>query len=344
MFSSRLSLSVMIPLCRTLRHYLASGLTVLDAFQQLGRSGPAPARPVARRIHAALEGGSDLSDALQKEKSVFPPLFVALAAVGEESGMLAEIFGELERFFERQKKLRNEFLSRIAWPVFQLVAAIFVIAGLIWFLGVIAQRQGPGGEVYDPLGLGLIGTSGALTFLGCVAGVVLLAWGIYLLLTRVLGRGAGFSRFLLGVPGLGPCLSALALARFSLALRLTTETGMSIAKALRLSLDATSNQAFAAAAGGVKASIQAGNDLTLTLVQTGLFPSEFQHILAVAEESGRLSEVLKQQAEHYDEEAGRRLKVLTGIAGYGVWLLVGTLIIITIFRLYSSYFGMLNRF
>ncbi len=65
-------------------------------------------------------------------------------------------------------------------------------------------------------------------------------------------------------------------------------------------------------------------------------------MLAVGEESGRLTEVLRQQGEHYHDESGRRLTALTRTAGYGVWVFVAALIIFAIFRLYSSYLGALG--
>ncbi len=85
-----------------------------------------------------------------------------------------------------------------------------------------------------------------------------------------------------------------------------------------------------------------GEELTVTLSDSRLFPEDFQHMIAVAEESGRLDQVLAHQAEHYHEESGRRLAVLTGLAGYGVWLLVGLIIIVAIFRIATWYIGLLG--
>ena len=48
---------------------------------------------------------------------------------------------------------------------------------------------------------------------------------------------------LLRLPLVGPCLRALALGRFALALSLTMEAGLSLGKALRQSLAATGNAA-----------------------------------------------------------------------------------------------------
>lgn len=341
MFSSRLPLSALVALSRSLRHYLSSGLTVHDAIGHLARKGPANLRGVCGRLLTSLQSGDDLSKALRKEERSFPPLVVAMVSVGEHSGMLAEIFGELEKHFVRQQQLWNAFVARITWPVIQLVLAIVVIAVLIYFLGVIADMR-PGGPPYDPLGLGLKGGTGAMIFLGVVGCIALGGVLVYLLLTRGLGGRARVSAFLLRVPALGPCLQALALGRFCTAMRLTHETGMPVGKALQLSLRATGNPAWEAHASTVKAATRSGDDLTAILGRTGLFPEEFQHILAVAEVSGTLSEVMETQAEFYHEEAGRRLAALTAVAGWAIWLLVAVVIITAIVRLYGSYLSQLG--
>jgi type IV pilus assembly protein PilC len=339
LLSSRLPLSDLIELCRSLRHYLGAGLPLVDAFRQQAKRGSSAVRPLAGRIVAALEHGDSLDDTLQREATHFPPLFLALTRVGEQTGMLAEVFAELEKYFVRQRKLWRSFYSQISWPAVQFVLAIFVLAGLILIMGMIAESRG--GKALDPLGLGLSGPSGALIFL-CVVFAILggLAFA-YWTLTRSVRGSAALQRYLLEMPALGPCLRALALTRFCMALRLTTETGMSITKAMRLSLSATGNDAFAARSEQIESELRRGEELTLSLTKSGLFPEDFQHMMAIAEESGTLDQVLAHQTEHYHEESSRRLAVLTNVAAYGVWAFVGILIIITIFRIYSWYISQL---
>jgi type IV pilus assembly protein PilC len=341
-FSSRLSLSNLIELCRALRHYLGAGLSVLDAFRNQANKGPAGVRPVAGRIVAALEEGDSLDDILAREGDVFPPLLRALVRVGENTGMLAEVFAELEKYYVRQRMLWRQFVVQSAWPIIQFVVAIFVLAGLILVMGLLPPPGGPGSRPLDPLGLGLAGPSGAAIFLGVVLGTLLALGGGYWFLRRRMRDSAALDAFLLGLPAIGPCLRALALARFCTALRLTTETGMSIVKAMRLSLSAAGNGAYTAQGEHIEADLRRGEDLTIALTDRRLFPEEFQHMITVAEESGTLDRVLAHQAEHYHEESGRRLTVLTALAGYGIWLLVGLIIIVAIFRIATWYIGLLN--
>jgi type IV pilus assembly protein PilC len=338
-----LPLSDLIGLCRSLRHYLGAGLLLPQALRQQGQRASASVRAVAERMAGRLEQGSGLHQVMRQEGGAFPPLMLSLVQVGERTGMLPEVFAELEKYYTRSQKLRQQFWSRAAWPLFQFVMAIVVLTGLIAVLGTFPVNQRPGAPGYDPLGLGLAGTGGALIFLACVAGLLLALLGGWWLIRRSLGGRARVDAFLLRQPALGPCLQALALQRFCLALRLTHETGMSIVEAIKLSLRATGNRAFEAQTDVATTLLREGEEVTTALTRTGLFPEDFLHILAVAEESGRLDEVLRHQADHYHEEAERRLTVLTALAGYGVWIAVGAVLIIAIFRLALSYFSMFDQ-
>jgi type II secretory pathway component PulF len=104
-----------------------------------------------------------------------------------------------------------------------------------------------------------------------------------------------------------------------------------------LSLRATGNGAYERAIDVIVGNVRKGKDLTTALARSRIFPIEFLHIMDVAEESGSLTEVMRRQAIHYDEEAGRRLAVLASTAAYAVWIVVGGLMVWTIFRIFTMY-------
>jgi type II secretory pathway component PulF len=331
----------MILLCRVLRHSLGAGLMLRDVFRQQAIKGPSAVRPIAARISEALEKGDDLETALKPEQKAFPPLFMSLAVVGESTGNMPEIFKELEKYYIMQQKHWRQFWTQALWPILQLVAAIFVISAMIYILGMIAQSNNA--QPMDPLGIGLTGTNGAITFFFSSFGTIGAIIVGYMLLSRSLEGKAVVDRFLLTVPGLGGFLMALVLMRFALSLRLTLETGMSIVKAVGLSLRATGNAAFASKARVVQDVLRSGDSLANALAHAHIFPDEFVHMVSFAEEGGRVPEVMVNQAEQYEEEAVRRLAVLTKMANFLLWAFVALMLIISIFRLYSSYFGMLDR-
>src|SRR5262245_39731753 len=204
MATSSLPLSALVELCHSLRHYLAAGLTLVDVFRQQAKRGPTAIRSVAESIAKDLEQGHDLERALKKHKTAFPPLFLALASVGEESGNMPETFAALEKYFRLQQQLRRQFWGQISWPLFQFVVGTLVLAAVPFFLGLL-------GSSYDPLGFGLTGTSGAILFLVIIWGSIGVLVGLYFFLTRTLRHKAKVDAFLLRLPAVGPCLEALAL-------------------------------------------------------------------------------------------------------------------------------------
>jgi type II secretory pathway component PulF len=329
------SLADLMRFCRLARHGLAAGLSLVDVFRQQAERGPMSLRPILGAVHERLLRGEGLEDALKAEGGRLPPLLVTMAAVGEQTGHLPEAFAELERFFELQWTLRRRFLADIAWPVLQFGAAIGVIALMLLVLGMI-------GTPLDPIGLGT-GIRGAATWLVLWFGIIATVWGGYRLLTRSLRHKAAVDRFLLRVPAIGPCLEALALARFCLGLRLTLGAGLPVKAAVKRSLDATGNAAYLAGYEDAAAVLRRGDDLTAILRACAIFPQDFLDIVANAEEGGRTPEVMEKQAEFYQEESSLRLRVLTRVAGFGVWLVVAVVIIAMIFRIaMTAYIGPLN--
>ncbi len=335
------SLSGLIEWCRAFHHGLAAGLSLVRVFRLQSKKGPRGMREMAERIALRLEKGETLEDSLEVEGDRLPKLFRELSAVGERTGHLPEIYEELAEYYEMQRQLGREFRSQITWPVLQFFGAIVVIALLIWILGIIGKAGG--GEPIAPIGFGLTGASGAITFLLSVGLFLGGLYGIYLLITRGMRQRAAFEGFLLRLPGIGKCVEAFAMGRFCIALRMTLETGMSTPEALQQSLRATGNAAFTSCEARVLALIKAGQEINEALRQCPAFSEEFIEILSVAELTGQIPEVMIRQAEHYREEASRRLKDLTRYAGWGVYAFVAILMMLAIFKIGGVYFGAINR-
>jgi len=342
-WSRRLGTASLIELCRALRYALSSGMMLRDAMDLLSREGTGPLRRVAGRVAADLKAGWSLHEALRKQEAAFPPLFVALTAVGEESGNLPEVMGELERYYQTQQKLRRDFISDISWPVVQFAAAVLIIAGLILILGLLPSK-GPGQQTTDPLGLGLIGPEGAVTFLVVVFGTIAAGLILFALLGKLLATAPRLQRAMFHVPVAGPCARALAMTRLCVALKLMLDTRLSVLKSIQLAFNATDNSAFVAAAPGVVGSVRRGNTIHDAFGAAGVFPPSFRSSVAVAEESGRLPEMCAVQAENYDEQARRLLGTLNKLASLLIWLLVAAFVITAIFRIFTTvYLGNIEK-
>ena len=184
---------------------LHSGVNILKAFQVAGGKSH---HPKLQRISAAiiddLRKGSEVSASLRAQGGAFPELMIDLVSVADQTGTLPEVLNALADHYENLVRLRRTFLGAIAFPVMQLLAAIFIVAGLIWILGMIASNNSS--EPFDVLGLGLTGTVGALTWLGGCFGSAIAGVVAYFIAVNGLKGRAFVHTALLGVPVIGGCL------------------------------------------------------------------------------------------------------------------------------------------
>lgn len=315
---------------------LDAGLTLPQAMKHQAKSGPAVVKPIAKRLTEKMAQGESLQDALEEEREYFPPLFMAIGTVAEETGTLPEALRELESFFTLQNTLWKKFISQITWPIIQFVLATLVVSGLIYLLGIL------GGGSHGLSVFGLQGPQGAAYFFFGVWGFVLFIFvGIYIL-RNVVGRGPFIDGIALQLYALGPTLEALALSRFCLGMAVTQEAGMAPEAAVKLSLEATSNFAYTSRIDSTQALLRSGESLTESLREQRIFPEVFIDIVHTAEISGNEPETFSRQAKQYSEIAEARLKILATAAYWFVWLMVAIFIIVLIFNIFSQYIGALN--
>ena len=339
MFGGRYSFDALAIWCRMIRHGHGAGLTVVRVFEMQAKNGPLGLRPAAGRIADHLEAGGALEDALKAEGPLLPEMFVSLAVVGERTGRMPEVFGQLEEYYRLQGQMRREFRSQAAWPVFQFVGAVLVIAFVIFIFGFLEPSAA---TASGPVGFGLTGTPGAIFFLLAIGTVVGGGFLAYKLVTKSVAGQAGFEAWLLKVPVFGPFVHASALSRFCLALRVTLDSSLTIGKALRMSFKATGNAAFLAQADRIVKRVNKGEELGEAMGINPIFPAEFLAMFNVGEVSGQIPEVMGRQAEFYREETARRAKTVTKAMSWGVYGLVGIFIIVAIFRMAGVYVNALN--
>ncbi|WP_339909528.1 type II secretion system F family protein [Symmachiella dynata] len=342
-FSPRIPQKTLSNISRSLSTMLRSGVDLIRAVDIVAKkSGNAACRRRLGEVADDLRSGDDLTGALKQQDGYFPVLFVDMIHVAESTGNMPEVLKELADHYEKNLRLRREFMGWVAWPLFQLFAAIFVVALMILVLGMLGTPDPVTGKALDPLGFGLSGASGALTWLGYAFGSMFALVFLYQLLTRGLGQQRGLHRLFLRIPVLGKCLQSFATARFSWGFFLTQDAGMPIGPSLDASFKATGNQAFASAAPAVISDVMAGDDLGRALENTELFTDEYIHIVQVAEASGTVPEELHRLSPELEDQARRAMKKMAATAGIAVWMSVAALIIFLILRIVLWYTGMLN--
>lgn len=335
----RMSNKALTELCHRVAVETESGIDIRRTWQREAEAAPVRFRPYFAQIRDAVTRGDSLASALTGANRIFPPLFLEMANVGEETGTLGRVMHRLEAHYRRHVQARRVFLGAITWPMIELGLTIIIVGLLIWVMGMLPQN---GGKPIDILGFGLAGTRGLVVYVA-----VLLAIGLSLVGIRAaMMRGAFWvrplQRALIRIPAVGPCLEKLALSRLAWALHLTMNVAMDLRRVLPLSLRATGNDYYIRHTDQVVADVLAGQPITQALARTGAFPASFLDTLAVGEESGQIVESMGRLANRYEEEAESAVRTLASLAGAAVFVLVAAGITWLIFRIFGFYVGTIN--
>jgi type II secretory pathway component PulF len=316
---SSISTRSLIQLCHRVGTAVRSGVDARRVWEMEERHASGPLRAALGAIRQQVASGGTVAEGMHASNGYFPPMFVQMVAVGEQTGKLDEVLHRLAEHYEHLANMRRTFWIGIAWPLFELGFAVLVIGFLIFILGIIGSMRG--GEPQDVLGLGLVGTRGAiLWFFFCATVAVSIAFAAHALAHGWLGPQPVLAA--MRIPVLGKCFESLALSRLTWSLALALDSGMDARRAVTLSIQSAQNPYYLSSLPRVVASIRANRQFHESFSDGGVFPVDFIQQLEVAEMAGATTEALLRLAKEYEERARSAMRVLTGFATAGVTLLV----------------------
>src|SRR5207244_6418616 len=116
--------------------------------------------PTVAKIRSGVLSGESFADALAHHPALFPPVYVALARVGEASGTLERVLEMLAAERARAEALRRKLADALRYPAFVLFAASCVLLFFLMFvLPQFAAVLRDFGAKLDPMVVGFLGLS-----------------------------------------------------------------------------------------------------------------------------------------------------------------------------------------
>ena len=310
----RVRLAELIIFCRQMHALLKAGVPILRATRGLAESTQSlPLRRALTDISEHLEQGNALSTAMNQHGNVFSPLFVAMVHVGENTGRLDAVFLQLAHYHEREEETRKQIQAATRYPTFVLIAiSIAMVILNIFVIPKFAEMFSSfGAELPWATQILLATSTFFVNYWWLLAALLVGGYGLFLYwLTTSSGRWL-WDRQKLRFPIFGAIIHRASLARYARSLSLTLEAGVPLTSALSLVANAVDNAFMASRIVEMRQKIERGESLLRVSHQSGLFTPLVMQMIAVGEETGRVSELMTEVAEFYEREVDYDIKTLS---------------------------------
>jgi len=283
---------------------------------------------VLERVRNTVRDGGSLTKAVLQQPRTFPPLYAGMVRAGEAGGRLALALDHLAELLERQATLATNIRSALIYPAVLVIAAVgsvvlLLVQVLPQFTPLFAQNNvalpGPTQFLVDA-GAGL-SAYGLPVTLG-----LLLAWMFVRPLLRRPGPHLAIDRVLLRLPVLGQLMKEVLAARFSRTFGTLLANGVPLIDALGVAQGSLGNRAAAMAVDAATEAARRGEDLSVVLRASCIFPLRLPTLLRLGHETGQLGPMALRAAAVHEEASRAGLNRLVALLVPAITIAMGAVI------------------
>ncbi|MCX7188832.1 MAG: type II secretion system F family protein [Methylotenera sp.] len=304
----------LVMFCFQMHQLSSAGVPLLECLNDLRESNDNPFfQKVLGAISAEVEGGKVLSQALAEHPDVFNEVFISLVHAGEQTGQLPLVFDNLFETIRWQDELMSQTKKLLAYPAFVAVVVFGAVAFLMSYLvpQMASFLRNMGQEL--PLNTKfLIALSNAFVgywwlFIGVP---ILMAIALAAIIKANPVARYRFDRIKLNLPVTGPIMQKIIMARFARYFALMYQTGIPILDAIKICERIVGNRVVADALSRAHAQISAGDSMSESFRNAGLFPHLVVRMIKVGESTGALDKSLLNISYFYDRDVNDSMQKL----------------------------------
>ena len=328
----------LVIMARTLSVMISASVPITDSLDNIGRQTENPKlKSVLNDVAREVEGGSRLSDAMERHPKVFSGFFVNMIRSGETSGQLDQVLEYLADQTEKDYDLNAKIKGAMIYPSF--IMATMVAVGFVMMTVVVPKLVGilQQSNIALPLTTRiLIGTSNFMV--GYWWLVLLLMAGSYALYRYIYSTPAGkyaIDLFTLRLPVIGRLTQGVSVVRFSRSFSTLVKGGVDVVTALEIVAGVMDNEVWKRLVLDTIREVNDGNSITTALDRSPFVPKMMSQMLAVGESTGRTAEVLGRLSTFYSRDIDNLVSNLVAlieplvliILGLGVGVLVSAILL-----------------
>ncbi len=286
-------------------------------------------------VRARVMEGHPLAEGFTEFPRVFPEIYRATVAAGEQSGHLDGVLERLADYTEGRDQLRQKVLAAMLYPIVLSTMCFVIVSALLVYVvpQVVSVFQASKAKL-PLITRMLIATSDFLRANGIyvIAAAVLATW----LFRRWLRNPAArrqFHRFQLHVPLAGKLVRGFNTARFTRTFSILAASSVPVLEALRIAGEVVTNLPMRDAVNEAAARVREGAPIGRSLALSRLFPPMTIHLISSGESSGELDSMLERAAISQERELDGLLGALVGLLGPVLIVLMGLFVMGIVFAM-----------
>lgn len=328
---------------RQLATLVRSALPVEEALRVAAQQNEKPRlRNMLMGVRGRVLEGHTLAHALGGFPHIFPPLFRATVAAGEQSGYLDVVLERLADYTESHQQLRQKLGLALIYPAILTVVALAIVIGLLTYVvPQVVQVFENIGQKLPLLTRALIALSDFLRAHGLLLALALVAGGVMFKLTlRQPAARYRFHQLLLKLPLVGRLIRGVNAARFARTFSILTASSVPVLEGLRISAGVIGNLPMRKAVEEAAVRVREGASLNKSLEQTRLFPPMLINLIASGEASGNLGDMLERAAQSQEREMETLMAALMGLFEPLLIVTMGAIVLVIVLAILLPIFDL----
>jgi type IV pilus assembly protein PilC len=326
-----------------------AGISLQDSLESIAEQNDnLKFKAVITDLKNQIESGQSFSQALSEHPHIFSELYINMVAAAEISGSLSDMLQKLAEYLDDEADTRSQVRGAMIYPIIIAVMAVSVTIFLLCFVlpRFTAIFSGKHHLLPGPT-KALMATSafirGNWYFILPVIGA--LFWGFWYFIGTTGGR-RWWDQAKLKLPLIKILCRSLYITRSLHTMGVLTKAGVPILNTISITAQIAGNVLYKEMWLGVYEEVRQGKKIASSLAQYNLMPSNVVQMIRSGEDSGTMSDVLKDVSDFYARELKTVIKAVTSmiepIMIVAMGILVGFIamsIILPIFRMSSVVMG-----
>jgi type IV pilus assembly protein PilC len=329
---------------RQLATMMSAGVPLVQSFEIIGRGHDNPSvQELVLAIKSDVESGSTLASALAKHPLYFDELVCNLVAAGEQAGILEGLLDKIATYKEKTEAIKAKIKKALTYPIAVIIVAFIVTAILLIF--VVPTFK----ELFVGFGADLPAFTQMVVNLSewmqeywwiVLFGIGGAVYGFGQAKKRSPKFAHTLDRITLKMPIVGPIVTKAVIARYARTLSTMFAAGVPLVEAMESVAGAAGNQVYAEGILEMRDNVATGQQLQLSMQQTGLFPNMVVQMVAIGEESGALDAMLAKVADFYEAEVDDAVDNLSSLLEPMIMAILGILVGGLVIAMYLPIFKM----